>query len=174
MLWQLKMAGSAGLFLAFGLFAGCGGKPTKVTGKVIFGGKPVVWGSVTLLHENGQYYQGPIGLDGTYTVENVPTGSVKIAVYSPKPYQDNQNPEKGGREREKATVRGGPTSLSGRGGGAAVEDARAKFKQTSTTPAQPKPPPEQWFPLPDHFADPNTSGLTGTVKSDQLLDIDLK
>ena len=46
------------------LVSGCGDGTGTVRGKVTCGGKPVGWGSVTLMDGKGQYYQGELNPDG--------------------------------------------------------------------------------------------------------------
>lgn len=153
------------LVLSLGLVAcvavtGCGAKTSNVKGKVTYGGKSVVWGSVTLVDEKGMFHQGPINLDGTYTIPNVPVGKVKIGVFSPKP---------------DGTHKGGRGAVSAVGGKGDPNDPRDKFK-SAPPPEPPKPQPGAWFPLPDKFVEPEKSGLTGEVKSSKetVLDVDLK
>jgi hypothetical protein len=151
------MTGGAALCALLCLGAlGCGGS-TTVTGKVTHKSRSVVWGSVTLVDERGQYHQGPIALDGTYTVKDVPSGPVKIGVYSPNPAESAPPEKRGG-----TLVKGGP----------ALEDPREKFKQ-ERPPEQPRPEPGKWFAIPAKYTDPMTSGLSGTVKAGQSLDVEL-
>ena len=120
------------------------------------------WGSVTLVDKKGEFHQGDIDLNGNYVIENVPFGTVKIAVASPNP-----EPPRG---------RGGDP---GKGGGKieGLEDPREKFmagKEKQTDP-KPKPPPGAWFPIPPKYNSPEESGLTGEVKgSETELNIELK
>jgi hypothetical protein len=142
------------------VLSGCGGT-TTVSGKVTHDGKPVVWGGVTLVDSSGTYHSGTIGLDGTYKIDNVPTGPVKVGVTSPKPPDDK--PGKGGKGRAAA-------------GGGNPDDPREKFlREQGITPNEPLPPPPPgaWFPLPEKAADPMTSGVSGTVAAGQPLDIDV-
>jgi hypothetical protein len=64
---------------------GCSPSSTTASGKVTYQGKPVVWGSVTLVAADGSVHQAGIEPDGTYTVSNVPVGSVKVGVESSAP-----------------------------------------------------------------------------------------
>jgi len=155
--------------------AGCSPSMTKVKGKVTFQGKPVVWGSVTLADAKGQFYQGEINLDGTYEIENVPPGPVKIGVYSPKPEDEHTA---GGRTKSST---GGARGAVGRGGGAGggqAEDPRERFIASQggrqEAPPRPKPAPGQWFPIPDKNNDPMKSELVGAVKPNVDLNIELK
>lgn len=158
---------AAGVLL--GVATGCGGGDAKVRGKVTYSGKPVVWGSVTLVDRTGVYHQGNIDLNGNYEIDKVPPGPVKIAVVSPKPAAGRpQEKDKGGR---------GAGRGAGKGGGE-IEDPREKFfagKEKEAAPERPLPPPGTWFPIPDRFASADTSGLTGEVKgTEATLDIDIK
>lgn len=134
---------------------GCGGGKTDAKGKVTYQGKTVVWGSVTLVDSTGQYHQGPIDLEGNYTIANVPAGKVKIAVTSPDPYAGAGRPK--------------PSGTFG-GKGQDGDDPRLKFKREPVA-EQPKPAPGKWFPLPDKVNDPTNSGLTGELSRGKALDI---
>lgn len=158
MIRRVKAVATAAVVLSLGLLAGCGGKSTKVNGKVTYQGKTVVWGTVTLVDGTGMFYQGPIALDGSYEIAGVPAGPVKIAVFSPKPGDESARAGKAGERKA---------------GGVDLEDPRAKFKKAPVDPALPLPPPEAWFPIPTNLSDPTTSGLSGEVKSGTPLNIDI-
>src|SRR5690349_503951 len=68
-----------------GAAAGCGGQGATVSGKVSYKGRPVVSGSVIVLNPDGTARTGVILPDGSYTVEGVSRGLVKIGVLSPDP-----------------------------------------------------------------------------------------
>jgi len=147
---------------------GCGPAKTKVKGKVTYQGKPVVWGSVTLMDQQGQYFSGEIDPAGTYEIPDVPTGPVKVGVYSP-------NPE----ATDKAGAKGGKGAAGAKSGD--PNDPREKFmaqqqanNPPEAAPNKPKPPPGKWFPIPDKFTDPTQSGLTGEVRKGADLDVDIK
>jgi hypothetical protein len=77
----------AGRLFAVVLLAGacgCGGTAT-VTGKVRYQGRPVTYGSVIFLSADKTARSGVIGPDGSYTVEGVEPGDVKIGVISRDP-----------------------------------------------------------------------------------------
>jgi hypothetical protein len=160
--WLRTIAASLA-FLTMLVASGCGAKVSKVKGKVTQGSKPVVWGSVALVDNTGMYHQGAINLDGTYEIDKVPSGKVKIGVFSPSP--EGARKERGG---------GGLGSRSGARGGGEPDpnDPRAKFK-SEPPPEPPKPPPGTWFPISDKYTDPNSSGLSGEVQPGKDLNIDL-
>lgn len=138
--------------IAMLVMAGCAGGTADVGGKVTFQGKPVVFGTVVLIGEDGLPKSGPIQPDGTFRVSGAKTGTAKVAVSSPAP---------------PGVVLAGKKAGVGRDAG----DDR--------TPRDAGPPvsPEVvkgWFPIPDRFADPTRSGQTAEVKSGQPLEIDLK
>src|SRR6476661_9877263 len=83
--------GVAAILIACGP-AGCSGGNSNVRGKVTLNSKPGVWGTVVLVDSTGQYHQGDIDLNGDYKIDNVPAGTVKIAVVS-------IDPDSGGRGR---------------------------------------------------------------------------
>jgi hypothetical protein len=125
--------------------SGCGSSKGTVSGKVVCGGKAVVWGSVTLIASDNMTYAAQITPEGTYSVPNVPGGPVKICVTSPNP---------------DTVARGGPAPR-----GTASDRADA-------APVA-KPPDGSWVELPEKYSDPEKSGLTGTVNGNTTIDLNL-
>ena len=66
------------------LLAGCG-RSANVTGKVTYQARSVCYGTVILVSADKKVRSGVIEPDGSYTVEGVPLGDVKIAVISHDP-----------------------------------------------------------------------------------------
>jgi hypothetical protein len=118
---------------------GCGNTAT-VTGKVTYQGRPVTYGSVIFLSADNTACEGVIEPDGSYTVQGVHAGDVKIGVIS-------RDPSKG-----RSVLRGEKPARPGKAGGAPR-----------------KPPPEGWFPLPTRFEDPASSGLGCTIASGHVV-----
>jgi hypothetical protein len=129
------------------LAGGCGSRGGTVRGKVTRKGKPVVWGTVTLIGSDGVQYAGQLTPEGTYSIPGVPGGPVKIAVSSPNP---------------DGSSRGGPAAANAGTGDGPAPEALAN-----------RPPAGAWIRLPEKYSDPQKSGLTGTVNSDTVIDIDL-
>src|SRR5262245_33088792 len=146
-----RRSGLVALFLALGgLTAGCGPSKTEVTGKVTHNGKPVVYGSVTLIGSDGIVYSSQIKEDGTFAIPGVPAGPVKIGVLSPNP----KPPEAG--------------KASGK------DDLGAFSRGDRRPPPVPESVVRAWFPIPDKYADPMTSGLSDKVSRGQPLNINLQ
>ena len=70
------------LAVLFGFANGCGPGKGGLTGKVTLDGKAITKGQVSLQAGNGQIYAGDIGEDGTYLINGIPSGTVKVAVTS--------------------------------------------------------------------------------------------
>src|SRR5262245_12848649 len=119
---------------------GCGSTAT-LGGKVTYQGRPVASGSVIVLHADGTARSGVIQPDGTYAVEGVQRGHVRIGVLSPDPAHARSILHTGPRHA--------PDSHK------SAKDGRA--------PARPKAP--GWFPLPHDLGDPEKSGLACDVTS---------
>jgi hypothetical protein len=116
--------------------AGCGGGKADVTGKVSYKGKLLTTGTVSMVGPDGMVKQGLIAADGTYAVAGVAAGNVQIGVASPRPGGDSRAPR-----------RPGPASrLAAPNAGVAGDAAN-------------------WFPIPDTYLEPTTSGLATTLKS---------
>ncbi len=63
---------------------GCG-RTATVSGRVTYQGRPVVFGSVIVIGEDGKAVSAAIEPDGTYTVAGIRPGPVQIRVLSPDP-----------------------------------------------------------------------------------------
>jgi hypothetical protein len=142
---------------------GCGGGVGTVRGKVTCGGKPVVWGSVTLQDVKGQFYQAELNSDGSFEIAKCPTGTMKVGVYSPNP--------------EEAAGRAGAGRAPGGGSSGGPGDPREEFlRKQEKAPAGPpksKPSPGTWFPIDPKYGDPVTSGLTVDVVPGKETTIDI-
>jgi hypothetical protein len=60
--------------------AGCGEPVGSVSGKVLYNGAAVKAGSVGFVDAQGKGYSSPIAEDGTYKIDKVPAGPVKVTV----------------------------------------------------------------------------------------------
>jgi len=131
------------------LAAGCSSKGT-ISGKVTYQGKPLTAGTVTFVPEQGGgAFMGYIR-EGQYKVEDVPPGSAKIAVSTPVASNRFIGKMQPPPEVLKSAVRDMPSADAAK---QAVPEA---------------------VPIPSRFENPDTSGLTYTVKSGgQVHDIDL-
>jgi hypothetical protein len=136
------------------LLAGCSSSEGTITGKITYQGKLLPAGTVTFVPGQGGHAVTSEIQDGEYKVTKVPVGSVKIAVTTP-----SQAPPSQFLETKMAL----PTEL--------LEKARpGKSGEGPAKAPQAKKP----VPIPKKFSDPDTSGLTYTVKvGSQVFDIDL-
>jgi hypothetical protein len=128
--------------------AGCSGaNDCTLAGKVTYQGKPVICGTVIVVGADGIRQTGRIDSDGTYFVEKLVAGPVKISVESPAPENPADRPARPPRPE-------GPAER----------------------PPDYKPPDRaKWVRLPGQYADPDQSGLTTTVSSGKNpFDIPLK
>lgn len=130
---------SAGLLAVALCSAGCGDGPrVDVSGTVSYKGKPLAYGTVNAIASDQMVYYGAIREDGSFTIPNVPPGPIKLGVVSPDPYfQRVASPE------------------------AKAELEERERKAGVTPPA--KPPKGKWFPIPQKYSDPRTSGMEADV-----------
>jgi len=133
---------------ALAAVAGCGPSRSDVTGTVSYRGRPVVYGTVSVIGSDQMTYYGTIRLDGTFSVAGVPTGPARVGVYSPDPYFEPPIPP---------AVR------------AKAEEAR----RAAGIEVAPRPPKGQWVRLPPKAADPLTSGLAVDVAAQPTV-VDLR
>ena len=65
------------------LAAGCGSGKGTITGEVTYKGKPIAWGRITFVCQEGkQSTHSAHIIKGQYKIENCPIGPVKISVES--------------------------------------------------------------------------------------------
>jgi hypothetical protein len=139
--WMVRALAAALLVSA----CGCGKPGGTVNGRISYRGHPVTYGSVILVSADGTSHSGSIKPDGSYTVNRVPPGAVKIGVVGRDP-------------AKRRTVLEGGQRLSRADKGAAAK----------------KHPDEIWFPLPRKLEDPETSGLSCNVtpgRVDHIIDL---
>jgi len=116
------------------LLSGCGKPFGSVTGTITLGGAPLPAGLVSFLAEDGTVVSANVDANGSYRVENVPTGLAKVMVYTA--FNDNL----------------------GAMGDALKNQGRdpARFKDVPN----PSPP---LVVVPQKYSTPETSGLSVTV-----------
>jgi hypothetical protein len=145
-LWR-GLVGGLCLFGAL-LAAGCGGGKGTVTGKVFYKGEPVRGGNVSFVPEGGGAVNSAIEEDGSYTVRNVPPGTVKITVEN--------------NSFRPAAMQEGP---------AFMQKYMKEKKPEMADPDRAK----RYVPIPPKYGDASQSDLTYVVKSGkQEHDIELK
>ncbi len=136
---------------------GCGDRPrSRVHGVVKLDGKPLTGGTVIFLTSDNMTTVADIQPNGTYAVEGVARGPVKVSVQQPPPRPTPRpNPGAGGKPND---VSAGDDAVRKRGG------------------EEPAPPPAAAGPrLPAKYTDPAQSGLAFELADgDSLYNIDLK
>ncbi len=148
----------AAVLILLPLTAGCSGSKGTITGKVTYQGQPVTGGIVLFVSTAGKGTgRSDIRSDGSYTIENMPTGMAKIAVDT----RSAQGPAAGSK---------GPPANMKPPEGAKVPDAAKKSGIYGSAPRGGNAPP-----IPENFADPDKSGLEYMVTGGaQTHPIDLK
>jgi len=112
---------------------------------VTFQGKPVVYGTVIAVCSDGITRNANIEPDGSYRLDNLPAGEVKLAVLSPEPYETSSGPRRGERS--------GPPKPAPN---AALDRSK-------------------WFKIPEEYGDPRLSGLaTRVTAGDSTFDLSLR
>lgn len=131
---------AAGLALVAVLaVSGCGSSTGTVTGTVKRkDGTVLKGGNVALITSKGQSFSSPIGENGTYTVEKVPVGDVKITVET-----ETLNPARSAARKYSA-----PPSASG----------------STYTPPDPSAMAKRYVPIDLKCAEQGTTSLTYKVK----------
>jgi hypothetical protein len=125
------------LFFSLVLGASGCGSSTSVSGKVSYKGAPVKGGTVTFYNASNWTGSSPISADGSYKIDKVPSGPVKIAVET-KTAKPNPRAARMPQPPPDAPAQGGIY-----GGG----------------------DPDRYVQIPDKYEDKDRSGLTYDVKS---------
>ena len=147
----------ASVALVLGLLTiGCGASTGEISGKVCLKGKQLTDRNVMVqfVHPTKGTFTSSLNSDGTYTVSDVPLGEVKIAV------SVMRNTKRLSRSVAKIAKKLSP-------------EKQAELDKSAPTLLgfDAAPPP----PIPQHYHDPEKSGLTYTVTGGaQTHDIDLK
>jgi len=151
---------------------------TAVVGRVMSGGRPVVFGTVTILAGDDRAYSAAIEPDGRFRVANVPPGPARIAVSSPDPRPLRQRPATAGNLGPAPAQPSPPISGGARSEASAAANPPPGVSIAAPAAAagpavQPAPPPG-WFRIPGRYADPATSGLEARIGAgDNRLDLDI-
>jgi hypothetical protein len=160
---------------------------TTLTGTVTSRGKPVVFGTVTVLTADNRTFFVPIRADGTYTLKGLPTGVAKVAVSSPNPRPVTEpqavakDASRSASGPQRTPPRGGATSgrpATSPGQGEAIQGVSiaATSDRGPAVPGQERlhPQKEGWFRIPGRYASPATSGLgTEVVRGRTTLNLSL-
>jgi hypothetical protein len=150
---RLRILVAISLFVGI-LAVGCGGGVSrgKVHGKIQYQGKPVASGMVILMGSDNLTYVGDIISDGTYTVDRVPYGPIKVSI-------------------QQAPPRPAPRPNPGSQGKGVMSEGK-----DATRPPPPPAEPKITGPvIPPSYGDPNNSGLKFDMNSaDFEWSVDLK
>jgi hypothetical protein len=141
------------------VFGGCARPPGTVSGTVTFKGKPLTHGQVVFYtqQDNGVFTKD-IESDGHYKITNITAGPAKVAVISEPEVQvvvggmnaGKMGSTQVGRLKGDAALKGSSDSHK-----SPMEGGSSQKKKTSSSGVT----------LPEHYKDPERSGLSYTVKS---------
>jgi hypothetical protein len=155
------------LLLVMPIVTGCGASTGKVSGQVIYQGKPLPGGIVMFRPKNAALnpVSAEIDANGKYEAR-VPAGECKVSV-------DNRslsNPD----GPSPVGAGGAPTGVAPKGVAIGPPKDRIATEGKDVTLST-KKAEGTYVPIPKSYYDPETSGLTLTVKSGgQTFDIELK
>jgi hypothetical protein len=135
------------------LAAGCGSRGL-VTGKVNYQGKALPSGTVLFIHERKGSFSSPIKEDGTYQIADVPSGSVKVAVFPATTAAQNKWRGPAISDADVAKIQEGQPKDRPK-----ISDEAMKEKM-GIRPTQPK---GKVVAIPEKYGNPEQSGLTCTV-----------
>lgn len=150
-----KKSGGFVVVLAFAASlgaAGCGKSTGSLSGKVYYKGAPLKGGHVIFACADGKTEQPEIGEDGSYRIDKLPVGVVKVGV-----------------ETDTLKPKGVAPGMAG-----PVKYAPPSGMENPNQAPDPAQMAKRYVPIPEKYADPQSSGLTFTVKpGSQPYDINL-
>jgi hypothetical protein len=145
--------------------AGCGGPRTaEVIGTVRYQGKPVPFGRITFIADDGRMEAVYLKSDGTYRIPRAPVGKVRITVWTPSKALIAEAHKAIMAEATRPSGYHDPTPEGGFKRAPEAEEQWQLYKQGKVVAA------------PSRYHDPAISGLTYEVKtsSPQTFDLDLQ
>jgi hypothetical protein len=151
--------GRCALLLGAGLAGGCGPTMVKVSGRVLFDGKPVPAGTVSFRSEDRRVgtITRPIGAQGEYEVV-LPVGLVRVCV------NNLQNRPRDSRPQVPAellqAMKGDAPRLVGGGNGSKPSPSG------TSSPHVPPADPSKYVDLPLKYSNADTSNLAFRVEKD--------
>lgn len=145
--------------------AGCGSRGT-VSGKVLYKGKPLPGGGVIFIHDRGAF-SSPIQEDGSYRIDKVPVGPVKITLTGPAGANNRvMGAMPRGVQAEKAKKNMVPVASEEKGPKALMAEMIGPKASQGKKPG---------VIIPRKYGNPEESGLTYTVGSgSQTYNIELE
>jgi hypothetical protein len=136
------------------LIAGCGDTPrSKIHGTIKYQGKPLTNATLTFFAKDNSTHMAILNPDGTYTVDRVPRGPIKVSIQSdvPRPASKGQ---------------------FAKGFGEMPAETKDGKRDPAPGPAEPK---ATWPIVPANYNDPEKSGLSFELKEpDQEWSVELK
>ena len=131
---------------------GCGAAKVNVSGKVNYKGAPLKGGTVTFASTTGKGdVTAQIGEDGSYTMEKVPVGQVKILVAT-----ESLKPK---------FNMGGPMSKGGLNAPPTYAAPQGQGNAANYNPQQREDQSKRYVAIPLEYGDPQKTKLTYDVKS---------
>jgi hypothetical protein len=137
------------LFVALLAAQGCGYQRSRIEGTIKHKGKPLGGAVVTFFGPDNMTYTADTKSDGTYDIDGVPQGTVRVSIQLPPPRPKSRATPDLRKERDAFAK-----------GQAKADDLGKMARQTE--PPQPTAPPAS--ALPAQYGSPSTSGLSFELK----------